>query len=131
MLYGTRCQTCVPSGVSPKIGSSYSGGGGTVDAVVVALSSTMSVMSAVLRDRDRIFGTVGGCEPGLVVELRGDVALDEQHRLTEVVDVEQLRRERIAAVMTLALLGIEMNSHGENLNGPTDDGQAAKKEFSR
>src|SRR5688572_27485575 len=105
----------VPSGVSPKIGVTYSGGGGTARSVALALPSTMSVMSAVLRDRDRILRTVRRGEASLLAQVVGQVAFDQEHRLAEVVDVEELRRESVTAVVTLALPGVEMNSHEGNL----------------
>src|SRR6187549_3444891 len=120
---------CVPSGVSPKIGASYSPLGGVV-TIEVVFSSTMSVMSAVLRDLDRILGTVGRSETSLLVQVFGYFAVDQQHSLAEVIDIEQLRCQRVAAVVTLALLRIEMHSHGGNLKGRDRDEQSRKKVFS-
>ena len=38
-----------------------------------------------------------------------------QHGLTEVIDVEHLRRQRIAPVVALTRPGIEMHSHAATL----------------
>src|SRR5437764_879093 len=101
----------VPSGLSPKIGASYSPGPDAVASIEVSLSSTMPVISAFLQDLDRILGAIGRCKPGLVVKVLRDVAVDQQHRLAVVVHIEQLRRQCVAAVVALALFRIEMNSH--------------------
>jgi len=51
------------------------------------------------------------------VQVIGNVTLDEEDGLAVVVDVEQLRRQRVATVVTLALLGIEVYSHGDDCRG--------------
>src|SRR3954462_6566772 len=104
---------CVPSGLFPKIGASYSPGP-DCGSIEVSLSSTMPVISALFQDLDRVLRTIGCREAGLVVEIVRNVTFDQQHRLPQVVDVEQLWRQRVAAVVSLTLFGIEMNSHRQS-----------------
>src|SRR6188768_1048520 len=88
-------------------------------------------MSAVLRDRDRKLGTVGCCESSLLVELGRHLAVDDQHGLSVVVDVEQLRRQRIATVVALALPGIEVHSHRGTLRTEPRREHTEKNVYSR
>jgi hypothetical protein len=69
-------------------------------------------MSA-LQDLDRELGAIGCSETGLLLQFGRDVAVDQQDRLAVVVDVEQLWRQRVATVVALALLGIEVDSHSD------------------
>ena len=62
---------------------------------------------SVLVDRDRVLGTVRHREPGLVLQLDADRAVADHERLPVVVDVEQLRGERIAPVVALTLLAVD------------------------
>src|SRR5437899_7686645 len=63
------------------------------------------------RERDRVLGAVRHGSPGLVFEVRGHDALVPLVRLAEVVDVEELRCDRVAAVVALTLLGIDMHAY--------------------
>src|SRR4029078_6081281 len=107
---------CVPSGLSPKIGATYSPGPDAGGSVEVSLSSTMPVMSAFLQFLDRILGGIRRRQASLVVKIRRYLSIEQQHRLAVVVDIEQLRRQRVAAVVSLTLLRIEMNSHRQKLS---------------
>ncbi len=51
------------------------------------------------------------------MQLLGYVALDEQYGLAIVVDIEQFRRQRVTAVVALALLCIEVYSHPNDCRG--------------
>jgi hypothetical protein len=64
-----------------------------------------------LQDLDRELGAVRRSETSLLHEFGGNVALDEQHGLTEVVHVEQFWREGVTTIVALALVGFEMNTH--------------------
>ncbi len=74
---GMRCQMWVPSGLSPKIVGSISPRSGTAPSVWLA---TVSVMSVLLRDRDRVLGAVRGGEAGLLTQVVGDLAVVQQTR---------------------------------------------------
>jgi len=87
-------------------------------------------MSAVLRDRDGVLRTVGRGESSLAVEFLGHVTLDDEDRLAVVIDVEELRRQRIATVVALTCPRIEMNSHRPNLGADRCRIQGRKKVFS-
>src|SRR4029077_1691000 len=67
--------------------------------------------SCSLLDRDGELGAVRHGETGLVDELGRHLAVTDLVGLAVVVDVEQLRRQRVAAVVSLALLGIDVDSH--------------------
>ncbi len=51
------------------------------------------------------------------MQLLGDVALEDQDGLAEVVDVEDLWRQRVTAIVALALLCIEVYSHFGDCRG--------------
>src|SRR5437763_1554226 len=63
------------------------------------------------RQRDRVLGAVRHGPPGFVFEARGHDAVVPLVRLAEVVDVEKLRCDRVAAVVALTLLGIDMHAY--------------------
>ena len=46
----------------------------------------------------------------------GHGAVTDLVRLAVVVDVEQLGRQRVAAVVPLALLGIDVDAHGRDVS---------------
>jgi cytoplasmic iron level regulating protein YaaA (DUF328/UPF0246 family) len=75
------------------------------------------LISAVIRDGDGVLGAVRRSEAGFVVQLRWHVAFDDQNGLAIVVDVKQFWRQRIAAVVALAFLGIEVYSHSKDTRG--------------
>src|SRR6056297_1115834 len=81
----------------------------------VVLSSML--MSAVVRDGDGVLGAVGRSQTGLVVQFGGHVALDEQDGLAIVVDIEQFGRQRVATVVALTLLCIQVYSHDDDGRG--------------
>jgi hypothetical protein len=71
-----------------------------------------------LHDLDRELRAVRRGESGLLHEFLGDLALDQQDGLTEVVDIEQLWGQGITTVVALALVGFEMNAHVRTLCVP-------------
>ena len=67
-------------------------------------------MGSVL-DRDRVLGAVGRTGAGAGFEFGWDVTVDQDKGVTQVVDVEDVRRERIAAIVPLTLLLINADAH--------------------
>src|SRR5215207_1371607 len=86
---------------------------GSVWSKSVAQSATRgrSVVIASLRDRDRVFGAVGRGPPRLVFERVGHQAVVELERVAEIVDIEELGCQGVAAIVALALLAIDMDPH--------------------
>ena len=64
-----------------------------------------------LVERDGVLRAVGHGEAGLVLELGRHLAVADDDGLAVVVDVEELGRQRVAAVVALALLGVHPHLH--------------------
>ncbi len=60
----------------------------------------------------------------------GDVALDEQHGLAIVVDIEQFGRQRVTTVVALALLCIQVYSHDGDCRGQSGPVTSERPTFS-
>ena len=69
------------------------------------------MIAVLLDDADGVLGAVGDGEAGLVDELRRHDAVAEDERLPVVVDVEELGRDGVAAVVPLALVGVDHHPH--------------------
>ncbi len=64
------------------------------------------------------------------MQFRGHIALDEQHGLAIVVDIEQFRRQRVATVVALALLCIEVYTHLFDCRGQSGVVTSERQTFS-
>src|SRR5215218_10281448 len=71
----------------------------------------MGVTALSLLDADGVLGAVGDGQARLLLELRRDRPVADDHRLAVVVDVEQLGCEGVTPVVALALLPIHANVH--------------------
>src|SRR4051794_29183788 len=61
-------------------------------------------------DADSLLGAVGHRQARLPLELGRNEAIGERARRAEVVDLEQLRREGVATIVSLAPLAIDADS---------------------
>lgn len=52
-----------------------------------------------------------------MLEFGGYVSVHQQHGLAVLVDIEQLRSQRVAAIVSLTFLCVEVNAHASNVAG--------------
>src|SRR5215475_16029460 len=75
------------------------------------LKRSSAAMSALLKDLDRAFGTVGLGQPRLALLARRHGAVAEQPAVALVILAEQVRDEVVAAAVPLAALGADLHFH--------------------
>src|SRR4029453_2324956 len=87
-----------------------------VGVVATLVASTWSVICALLRGRDRVLRAVRCGEAGRALQRFRHVTFNEEDGLAVVVDVEQLRRQGVAAVVPLAFAGVEVDPHAPTID---------------
>src|SRR5205814_3155442 len=78
---------------------------------VTGLRGVMAPPDSIFDDLDRHLGAVRHGKPCLLLKSRMHVTVACGARVAKTVEHKQLRRDRLAAIVTLAFLGVDADSH--------------------
>lgn len=76
------------------------------------------LLRSLFLNQHRILGTVRSSQTSLVFHARRHLAIAGRRGVAVVVHIEQLRRQRVAAVVPLALVGVHADPHVHTLLRP-------------
>src|ERR1700688_443970 len=101
-------------------GSSIQRGSRWSKSVDQSVTGGRLLIASFLDDVDGEFGAVGLGEPRLGLERGRHGAVAKLPRIAPLVELEELRRQRKTARMTLAALAVDPHSQGLRCNHPAD-----------